>query len=164
VARCRSSRAIVPTAYSPHTRRILSHHWHGVSSKIRSHTEPNPCTSQARWLVAWNTSIIFASQSVEWPSGLRPASWRVGMHSLQGLFACLKLPLPANDHQFRFDVLQLVCWLHQIRCRLVGINQTQLVYCAVWDEQQILSRQFHLMLFSDIEKQCHISRYYNSWL
>ncbi|KNZ48694.1 uncharacterized protein VP01_547g3 [Puccinia sorghi] len=25
-------------------------------------------------------------------------------------------------------------------------------------------RDFHRMLFSDIEKQCHISRYYNGWL
>jgi hypothetical protein len=100
-----------------------------------------------------NEQVVSARQAAEW-----------GMNSLQGSFARLKLPLPASNHQFRFDLLQCVVRLHQIRTRLVGINQTRTVYKGVWDECAMLCRQFHRMLFSDIEKQCHINRYYNGWL
>jgi hypothetical protein len=79
-----------------------------------------------------NDQVVSARQAAEW-----------GMHSIQGSFALLKLPLPADDHQYRFNVLQAVCRLHQILCRLVGINQTQSVYRTVWDEQHTLSREFH---------------------
>jgi hypothetical protein len=86
------------------------------------------------------------------------------MHSIQGSFSWLKLPLPASNHPFWFDVLQVVSQLHQLQCWMVEINQTRTVYDAVWDEQQTLCRAFHKMLFSDIEKSCHISCYHNGWL
>ncbi|PLW38814.1 hypothetical protein PCANC_16582 [Puccinia coronata f. sp. avenae] len=45
-----------------------------------------------------NDQVVSAQQAAKW-----------GMHSIQGLFARLKLPLPADDHQYRFNVLQAVC-------------------------------------------------------
>ncbi|EFP88872.2 uncharacterized protein PGTG_14211 [Puccinia graminis f. sp. tritici CRL 75-36-700-3] len=100
-----------------------------------------------------NEEVVLARQAAEW-----------GMRSLQGSFARLKLPMPAADHSQRLRILQAVCFLHQLRCRMVHINQTATVYDAVWDEHQVLSRRFHNLLFKDIEKRCHISRYYQGWL
>ncbi|KAA1080596.1 hypothetical protein PGT21_014072 [Puccinia graminis f. sp. tritici] len=100
-----------------------------------------------------NEQLVSARQAAEW-----------GMRSIQGSFARLKLPLPASDHAYRLKVLQVVCRLHQLRCQSVGINQTATVYQSVWDEDQILCRDFHRMIFSDIQGRCRISRYYDGWL
>ena len=64
-----------------------------------------------------NKQLVSARQAAEW-----------GMQAMQGSFARLKLPLPATDHQFRAEVIELAVRLHQLRCRAVGINQTRLVY------------------------------------
>ncbi|EFP76083.2 uncharacterized protein PGTG_02524 [Puccinia graminis f. sp. tritici CRL 75-36-700-3] len=100
-----------------------------------------------------NEQLVCARQAAEW-----------GMHSIQGSFARIKLPLPADDHQFRTDVLQVICRLHQIRCREVQINQTRSVYMSTQDEQKMLCQKFHWMLFSHIQQNCRISRYYQGWL
>ncbi|OAV97037.1 hypothetical protein PTTG_06430 [Puccinia triticina 1-1 BBBD Race 1] len=83
-----------------------------------------------------NKQVVSARQAAEW-----------GMNSLQGSFARLKLPLPASDHWFRADVLQVVCRLHQLCCWMVKLNQTQTVYNSVWDKLHVVSREFHKMLF-----------------
>ncbi|KNE92026.1 hypothetical protein PSTG_14559 [Puccinia striiformis f. sp. tritici PST-78] len=106
---------------------------------------PSSPRSYAR-LKVLNDSLVSARQAAEW-----------GMRSIQGSFARLKLPLPAEDNEYQADLLQLVCGLHQIRCRLVGINQTASVYESVWDENAVLCRDFHNMLFKDIESRHHIS-------
>ena len=111
----------------------------------------SPC-SYSR-LKVLNDQVVSARQAAKW-----------GMRTIQGTFARLNLPLPASNHQFRYDVLEAVCRLHQIRTQLVEINQTRSVYEQVWNEHQLLCRDFHKMLFRDIEKKCHISRYYNGWL
>ncbi|KAA1116630.1 hypothetical protein PGT21_020921 [Puccinia graminis f. sp. tritici] len=105
------------------------------------------------YLQLLNEQLVSARQAAEW-----------GMRLIQGSFARLKLPLPASNHGFRLKLLQVVCQLHQLRCRSVGINQTATVYQAVWDEDRILCRDFHKMMFSDIQGRCRISRYYNGWL
>jgi hypothetical protein len=105
------------------------------------------------WLKVFNDQLVSAWQAAEW-----------GMRSMQGSFSRLKLPMPADNHAFQAEVLELAVRIHQIRCRLVGINQTQTVYQSVKDKFQILSCSFHQMLFPDIQKSCHISRYYSGWL
>ena len=52
-----------------------------------------------------NKQLVSARQAAEW-----------GMRALQGSFGRLKLPLPAADHQFRAQVIELAVQLHQIRC------------------------------------------------
>jgi hypothetical protein len=86
------------------------------------------------------------------------------MRSLQGSFSRLKLPLPSSNHKSRADIIHLDVRLHQLRCRLVGINQTATVYQEVKDEFQLLGRIFHKMLFPDIQQRCRISHCYNGWL
>ncbi|OAV91951.1 hypothetical protein PTTG_02580 [Puccinia triticina 1-1 BBBD Race 1] len=83
-----------------------------------------------------NKQVVSACQAAEW-----------GMHSLEGSFAQLKLPLLASDHWFRANVLQVVCRLHQLCCRMVKLNQIQTVYDLVWDKLHVVSREFHKMLF-----------------
>ncbi|OAV89955.1 hypothetical protein PTTG_07006 [Puccinia triticina 1-1 BBBD Race 1] len=100
-----------------------------------------------------NKEVVLARRAAEW-----------GMWSLQGSFSRLKLTMPAADHAQRMWILQAVCYLHQIQCRMVHINQTATVYDTVWDKHQVLSQRFHNLLFRDIKKQCHISRYYQGWL
>ncbi|KAA1082336.1 hypothetical protein PGTUg99_033727 [Puccinia graminis f. sp. tritici] len=63
----------------------------------------------------------------------------------------------ARRHQAPSPHLQMACQLHQLQCRSVGINHTGTVYQAVWDKNLILCRDFHRMLFADIQGQCHIS-------
>ncbi|KNE95331.1 hypothetical protein PSTG_11315 [Puccinia striiformis f. sp. tritici PST-78] len=79
-----------------------------------------------------NKQLVSARQAAEW-----------GMRALQGSFARLKIPMPAADHEQRLCILQTVCHLHQLRCRMVHINQTATVYELVWDENHILCRRFH---------------------
>ncbi|KNE88809.1 hypothetical protein PSTG_17752 [Puccinia striiformis f. sp. tritici PST-78] len=79
-----------------------------------------------------NEQLVSARQAAEW-----------GMRALQGSFARLKLPMPAADHEQRLCILQTVCQLHQLRCRMVHINQTATVYNLVWDENHILCCRFH---------------------
>ncbi|OAV87344.1 hypothetical protein PTTG_07611 [Puccinia triticina 1-1 BBBD Race 1] len=100
-----------------------------------------------------NEQLVSARQAAEW-----------GMRLIQGLFAQLKMLLPASNHQYQADLLQVVCRLHQLQCQLVGINQTATVYQSVWDENHILCREFHKILFLEIQAQCHISQYYDGWL
>ena len=104
-------------------------------------------------LKLFNEQLVSARQAAEW-----------GMRSIQGSFSRLKLPLPATDHEFRAQVLELAVWLHQVRCRSVRINQTQSVYAAVETDCNQLGQAFHDMLFPDIQRTCRISQYYNGWL
>ena len=99
-----------------------------------------------------NTQLVSARQAAEW-----------GMRAIQGSFSCLKLLMPALDHKFCPEVIELAVWLHQLRCQSVGINQTARVYQEVEDDFSLLSQSFHNMLFPEIQKQCQISRYYNNW-
>jgi hypothetical protein len=111
------------------------------------------CPIEFARLKVLNEQLVSARQAAEW-----------GMRAIQGSFSRLKLPLPASDHEFRAEVLELCVRLHQVRCRSVRINQTQIVYQSVEDEHVILARSFHEMLFPDIQKSCRISRYYHGWL
>ena len=104
-------------------------------------------------LKIFNEQLVSARQAAEW-----------GMRLIQGSFSRLKLPLPAMNHEFRGQVLELAVRLHQVRCRSVRINQTQTVYQAVESEFDILGRSFHSLLFPEIKRSCQISQYYNGWL
>ena len=104
-------------------------------------------------LKVFNDQLVSARQAAEW-----------GMRALQGSFGRLKLPMPATDHNYQAEVLELAICLHQVRCCGVRINQTQHVYEAVEKEYNLIGRKFHRMLFSQIEQACHINRYYHNWM
>ena len=56
-------------------------------------------------LKVFNQQLVSARQAAEW-----------GMCSLQGSFAHLKLPMPANDHEYRGEILELAVRMHQVQC------------------------------------------------
>ncbi|KNE94317.1 hypothetical protein PSTG_12342 [Puccinia striiformis f. sp. tritici PST-78] len=117
------------------------------------------------WRLITNRPSQFARLKLcnnQWVSARQAAEW--GMRSIQGSFSRLKLPLPAADHKYRAEVIELAVRLHQVKCRSVGINQTQTVYQTVESENRMLARTFHRMLFSQIQRTCRITRYYHGWL
>jgi hypothetical protein len=68
-----------------------------------------------------NREITNARQAAEW-----------GMRSIQGSFGRLRIPLPITMNHFRLRLLTCCFRLHQLRVRLVGINQIQTVYHPLW--------------------------------
>jgi hypothetical protein len=95
--------------------------------------------------------LVSARQAAEW-----------GMQCLQGSFGRLKVPMPADDPQFRQLLILLCVRLHNARARIVGINQIQTVYEGIWTEAAPgLYKDFKDMLFSDIRRNDRIRRFYN---
>lgn len=105
-------------------------------------------------LLAFNTQLVSSRQPAEW-----------GMRALQGSFARLKMPLPADDHLHRRILLTTCMRLHQVRTRLVGINQIKTVYEKIWrgDDREtvMVYEDFASMMFRDIESSDRIARYYH---
>ena len=54
-------------------------------------------------LKVFNDQLVSARQAAEW-----------GMRALQGSFGRLKLPMPATDHKYRAEILELAVRLHQV--------------------------------------------------
>ena len=100
-----------------------------------------------------------AVERVHWnPCGLgggqtRPLSYRQtaewGMHTLQGSFGRLHIPLPINHSDLWGDLLETVSRLFNLCARAFGHNQIQAVYMPIWreDEQEELWMSFEGMLF-----------------
>jgi hypothetical protein len=54
------------------------------------------------------------------------AEW--GMGSLQGSFGWLHILIPSDNAHFHQLLLLVICWMHQLQTRLVGMNQIKNVY------------------------------------
>ncbi|KAI7944930.1 hypothetical protein MJO28_010625 [Puccinia striiformis f. sp. tritici] len=145
----KATRVISDTAFPRVTKRL---DYRIVAPSKRGDQLPTDPVEFAR-LKLFNDQLVSARQAAEW-----------GMRSIQGSFSRLKLPLPAADHKYRAEVIELAVRLHQVKCRSVGINQTQTVYQTVESENRMLAGTFHRMLFSQIQRTCRISRYYHGWL
>ena len=65
----------------------------------------------------FSRSILSYRQTAEW-----------GMRELQGSFGRLRIPLGIEDMDKRADLLETCFRLHNLRTRLVGINQIKNVY------------------------------------
>ncbi|KAF8602993.1 hypothetical protein BDV93DRAFT_580586 [Ceratobasidium sp. AG-I] len=68
-----------------------------------------------------SNDVTSARQAAEW-----------GMRAIQGAFARLRVPLDANDAVCRARLLEVCFRLHNVRTRMVGINQIQTVYMPAW--------------------------------
>ncbi|ETI33701.1 hypothetical protein F443_19628 [Phytophthora nicotianae P1569] len=103
-------------------------------------------------LLEINRELVSVRQAAEW-----------GMRSLQGSFARLKLPLPADDGEYRAIVLETCARLHQVRTRRMGINQIKTVYEKTWqDGGRTLYEEFESMVFREIQASDRIKRYYDA--
>jgi hypothetical protein len=93
--------------------------------------------------------IVSARQAADW-----------GMHCLQGSFGRLKMPMPADDAQFRQLLIILCAHLHNARARIVGINQIRTVYEGIWIEAGPgVYKDFKHLMFSHIRKNNRIRRF-----
>jgi hypothetical protein len=101
--------------------------------------------------VKFYEQLVSARQAAEW-----------GMQCLQGSFGRLKMPMPADDAQFRQLLIMLCARLHNARARIVGINQIRTVYEGIWTEAGPgVYKDFKNLMFSDIRRNDRIRRFYN---
>lgn len=115
--------------------------------------QPLPLDSSQRdHMIQLSRSILSYRQTAEW-----------GMRELQGSFGRLRIPLRADDMDKRADLIEMCFRLHNLRTRLVGINQIKNVYVPIWCEEGFGRRVwegFEEILFSDQQKHDRVSRFH----
>jgi len=98
-----------------------------------------------------NRQLLSYRQTAEW-----------GMHTMQGSFGRLRVPLNINSENRCKWLLETCCRLSNVRTRCVGISQIRNVYMPIWkaaeDEQLWLSPGD--MIFGDIRKRDRVSRFH----
>lgn len=85
------------------------------------------------------------------------------MRGLQGSFGRLRIPLEINWNAERGDLLEICVSLHNLRARLVGINQIRSVYIPLWKhtrEEEVWSN-FENMLFGEQRRSDRVARFHN---
>ena len=105
---------------------------------------------RAAEMLAYSNAITSARQPAEW-----------GMRALQGAYGRLRMPLDINNPIGRRVLLDTCLRLHNLRTRLIGINQIRTVYMKEWgsEDDRFLS-DLHSMLFSDIKNNDRVHRFY----
>ncbi|CAE6449966.1 unnamed protein product [Rhizoctonia solani] len=92
-------------------------------------------------------------------SARQPAEW--GMRALQGAYGRLRMPLDINNPVGRRVLLDTCFRLHNLRTRLIGINQIQTVYMREWgSESDRFLHELHSMFFSDIRDNDRVRRFH----
>ena len=84
------------------------------------------------------------------------------MRELQGSFGRLRIPLGAEDMDQRADLIETCFRLHNLRTRLVGINQIKNVYVPIWREGsgERVWEGFEGLLFADQRKHDRVGRFH----
>jgi hypothetical protein len=106
---------------------------------------------QRRRVLEFSRSILSYRQTAEW-----------GMRELQGSFGRLRIPLGIEDMDKRADLLETCFRLHNLRTRLVGINQIKNVYVPIWREGDgdRVWEGFEDILFADQRKYDRVSTFH----
>ena len=107
--------------------------------------------AQRKHILDLSRSILSYRQTAEW-----------GMRELQGSFGRLRIPLGVEDIEKRADLIESCFRLHNLRTRLVGINQIRNVYVPIWreGEAQRIWEGFEGILFSDQRKYDRVSTFH----
>lgn len=102
-------------------------------------------------VLAYDRALLSYRQSAEW-----------GMRALQGAFGRLRVPLVIAHSSLRADILETCFRLHQVRTRVVGINQILNVYVRIWREgnQAEVWDGFEDMLFSEQIQRDRVSSFH----
>ncbi|KZT52367.1 hypothetical protein CALCODRAFT_441669 [Calocera cornea HHB12733] len=126
------------------------HNRNSVKTKIKTPVKSGARTTREH--LQFLDQLVSFRQSAEW-----------GMRAIQGSFGRLRLPLDANDARARRNLLETVFRLHQIRVRLVGINQLRSVYEPIWTEtkeQKQAWGSLKEMFFPDIRKADRVAKFH----
>ncbi|CAE7160568.1 unnamed protein product [Rhizoctonia solani] len=91
-----------------------------LKERARLADDPNEAAQQ----IAYSNSITSARQPAEW-----------GMRALQGAYGRLRMPLDINNPIGRRVLIETCLRLHNLRTRLIGINQIKRVYMPVWGSE-----------------------------
>lgn len=104
-----------------------------------------------KYVLHLSRSILSYRQTAEW-----------GMRELQGSFGRLRIPLPIEDMEKRADLIECCFCLHNLRTRLVGINQIRNVYVPVWCEGsgERIWEGFENILFADQRKHDRVEAFH----
>jgi hypothetical protein len=86
----------------------------------------------------------------------------LGMHTMQGSFSWLRVPLAINDSDLHSDILESTSQLFNLCACTVGHNQIWTVYMPIWksSEQEELWATFKSMLFSEQCRNDQVSRFH----
>jgi len=108
-------------------------------------------SAQRKHMFQISRSILSYRQTAEW-----------GMRELQGSFGRLRIPLGIEDMEYRADLIDSCFRLHNLRTRLVGINQIKNVYVPVWHEGdgKRIWEGFENILFSDQRKHDRVKTFH----
>lgn len=102
--------------------------------------------------LAFNRQLVCCRQAAEW-----------GMRAIQGTFGRIRLPMDANDAPHRSQVLEVIVRLHNVRNRLVGVNQIRNVYAPIWaedaEEVQIWD-SFEEMVFGEMRRRDRVAKFH----
>ena len=106
---------------------------------------------QRRYVLELSRSILSYRQTAEW-----------GMRELQGSFGRLRIPLGIEDMDKRADLIETCFRLHNLRTRLIGINQIKNVYVPIWREGSgnRVWEGFEHILFTDQRKHDRVSTFH----
>ena len=90
-----------------------------VPMTVKTHlpTDENKCAK----FLALDRQILSYCQTAEW-----------GNHTLQSAFGWLHILLPVHDHEVQANMLEICSRLHNLRRRLVSLNQICTVYMLLW--------------------------------
>ena len=107
--------------------------------------------TQRKYMLQLSRSILSYRQTAEW-----------GMRELQGSFGRLRIPLGVEDMEKRADLIESCFRLHNLRTRLVGINQIRNVYVPIWckGEGERIWEGFEKILFSDQQKHDRVRTFH----
>ncbi|CCO36546.1 hypothetical protein BN14_10685 [Rhizoctonia solani AG-1 IB] len=105
---------------------------------------------QADEQLAYSNTITSARQPAEW-----------GMRALQGAYGRLRMPLDITNPIGRWVLLDTCFRLHNLRTRLIGINQIRSVYMRKWgSKDDHFIHNLHSMMFSDIRNNDRVKCFY----
>jgi len=107
--------------------------------------------AQRKYVLRLSRAILSYRQTAEW-----------GMRELQGSFGRLRIPLGIEDMEKRADLIESCFRLHNLRTRLVGINQIRNVYVPTWREGDSgrVWEGFEDILFSDQRKHDRVRTFH----
>ena len=107
--------------------------------------------AQREHKLRFSRSILSYRQTAEW-----------GMRELQGSFGRLRIPLGVEDMEKRADLIESCFRLHNLRTRLIGINQIRRVCVPAWCEGESgrIWEGFEDVLFSDQRKYDRVGAFH----
>lgn len=102
-------------------------------------------------VMQYDRQLLSFRQTAEW-----------GMHTMQGSFGRLHVPLAIKDSDLQGDILETASRLFNLCARTVGYNQIRTVYMLIWKggEQEELWATFKSMLFLEQRRNDRVSRFH----